>query len=42
MIIVHGLRCGYDGGGMACGPVSGSTNVELRIVVDELIHFILA
>ena len=40
MIIVHGLGCGYDGGGMACGPMPGSVLVELKVVADELIHFV--
>ena len=31
---IRGLHWGYDGGGMACGPVSGSTIVEI-CVTDE-------
>ena len=35
---VRSLRWGYDGGGMACGPVSGSMVVEV-CVTDKEGHF---
>ena len=35
--IVKGMRWGYDGGGLGCGPIPGSHNVEL-MVMDEKGH----
>ena len=29
------LRWGYDGGGMACGPVEGNTLVELCVTAED-------
>ena len=41
-MILRGMRWGYDGGGMACGPTEGSLNTEV-IVQDDLghLHFVL-
>ena len=32
---IRGMRWGYDGGGMACGPVSGSSVVEICVTDKE-------
>ncbi len=37
---VLGMRWGYDGGGVACGPVEGSTIVELCVTHDEKLYFV--
>ena len=37
---IRGMRWGYDGGGMACGPVEGSSIVELCLLKDENIYFV--
>ena len=30
-MIIRGMRWGYDGGGIACGPVEGASNIELLV-----------
>ena len=35
------LRWGYDGGGIACGPVSGTHLVEVLAIEDGLLVFVL-
>ena len=32
---IRNMRWGYDGGGMACGPVEGNTLVEICVTDDE-------
>lgn len=32
---IRNMRWGYDGGGMACGPVSGSTIVEICVTDND-------
>ena len=40
---ILGMRWGYDGGGFACGPVEGSTVVELIVAdSDRHMHFVVA
>lgn len=33
--MIKDMRWGYDGGGMACGPVEGSVNVEIKYLNDD-------
>ena len=40
-IILKKMRWGYDGGGIACGPVEGNTLVEAAVVTDGEIWFVL-
>ena len=35
MLTARGMRWGYDGGGMACGPVEGNTLVELCVTAED-------
>ncbi len=37
---IRGMRWGYDGGGIACGPVEGSSIVELCLLKDEQLYFV--
>lgn len=37
---IRGMRWGYDGGGVACGPVEGSSIVELCMLKDGQIYFV--
>lgn len=39
-MIVRNMRWGYDGGGMACGPVEGNSVVELVITHNDAVVFI--
>ena len=39
---IRGMRWGYDGGGIACGPVEGSSIVELCLIKDDQIYFVAA
>ena len=39
---IIGMRWGEDFGGMACGPVGGSTYAELALTNDKKLYFILA
>ena len=34
-MIVRSMRWGYDGGGMACGPVEGTYIVELMVTAED-------
>ena len=36
------MRWGYDGGGIACGPVDGNTIVELMVMDEKGHHFFIA
>lgn len=40
-MIVRNMRWGYDGGGMACGPVEGSSIVELIVTHNDAVQFIV-
>ena len=40
-MIVRNMRWGYDGGGVACGPVEGNSIVELVVTHDDAVHFIV-
>lgn len=35
MMVLRNVRYGYEDGGMACGPVPGTSNVELMVTNDE-------
>lgn len=35
MMVLRNVRYGYEDGGMACGPVPGTSNVELIVTNDE-------
>ena len=35
MMVLRNARYGYEDGGMACGPVPGTSNVELMVTNDE-------
>lgn len=37
---IRGMRWGYDGGGFACGPVEGSSVVELCLLKDKQVYFV--
>ena len=39
---VRNMRWGYDGGGIACGPVEGNTVVEICVTHEEHNYFICA
>lgn len=38
---IRGLHWGYDGGGMACGSVSGSTIVEICVTDERHNYFVI-
>lgn len=38
---IRGMRWGYDGGGVACGPVEGSTIVEICVTNNEKNYFVV-
>lgn len=35
MMVLRNVRYGYEDGGIACGPVLGTSNVELMVTNDE-------
>ena len=35
MLVLRNVRYGYEDGRMACGPVPGTSNVELMVTNDE-------
>lgn len=35
MMVLRNVRYGYENGGIACGPVPGTSNVELMVTNDE-------
>ncbi len=35
MMVLRNARYGYEDGGMACGPVPGTSNIELMVTNDE-------
>lgn len=35
MMVLRNVRYGYEDGGIACGPVPGTSNVELMVINDE-------
>jgi len=37
---VRAMRWGYDGGGMACGPVEGNTIVEICVTSERKNYFV--
>ena len=37
---IRGIRYGYSGDGLACGPVEGDTIVELKVLDDGALYFI--
>lgn len=38
-MIIRNLRWGYDGGGVACGPVEGNTVVEICVTANNLHNY---
>ena len=38
---IRKMNWGYDGGGVACGPVEGSTIVEICVTKDEKNYFVV-
>ena len=34
-MVVRNMRWGYDGGGIACGPVEGNTIVEICVTAND-------
>ena len=38
---IRSMRWGYDGGGIACGPVDGNTIVELMVTGDDNHNYFL-
>lgn len=41
-MIVRNMRWGYDGGGLACSPVEGSTIVEICVTLNRHNYFVCA
>ena len=38
---IRNMRWGYDGGGVACGPVSGSSVVEVCVTDERHNYFVI-